>query len=87
MNRASTALMMTTPEGKTAYRIVMLKSRTKPHKANLKDDYQKIQEVATMEKQNKSLSEWVRKKQQSTYIQINPEFGNCDILKHWSKSN
>src|SRR5205085_6426594 len=82
LNYVSVPLTMTTPEGKTAFRIVMVKSRTKPHKANLRDDYQKIQEVALMEKQNKALSEWVKKKQQSTYIQINSAYAECEILKH-----
>jgi peptidyl-prolyl cis-trans isomerase SurA len=82
---ASSSIMMTTDEGAQAYRIIMVKSRTKPHQANLKDDYQKIQEVAQSEKQNKVLSEWIKNKQKVTYIQINQEFSNCDILKHWSR--
>lgn len=86
LNRASEPLMMTSSDGKLAYRIVMVKSKTKPHKANLKDDYQKIQEVALSEKQNKALSEWIKKKQRSTYIHLNNDFGNCEILKHWNKS-
>ena len=86
LNIASEPLMMTTSDGKIAYRIVMIKSRTKPHKANLKDDYQKIQEVALSEKQNKALSEWIKKKQRSTYIHLNNDFGNCEILNHWNKS-
>lgn len=85
LNKASSPLFMNTAEGKTAYRIVMVKSRTKPHNANLKDDYQKIQEVALQEKQNKALSDWVKKKQRSTYIQYNEEYKNCEILKHWDK--
>ena len=86
LNRTSTPLIMTSSEGKNAYRIVMVKSRTKPHKANLKDDYQKIQEVTLSEKQNKALSEWVKKKQRSTYIQFNDEYAHCEILKHWTKT-
>jgi peptidyl-prolyl cis-trans isomerase SurA len=87
LNKCSEPLMMSTPEGKSAFRLVMVKSRTKPHKANLKDDYQKIQEVTLLEKQNKTLSDWVKKKQQSTYIQINQEFGSCELLKSWKKNN
>lgn len=86
LNKTSAPLLMTSAEGKNAYRIVMVKSRTKPHKANLRDDYQKIQEVALNEKQNKALSEWVKKKQRSTYIHISDEYENCEILKHWAKA-
>ncbi|MFN5842507.1 MAG: peptidylprolyl isomerase, partial [Bacteroidota bacterium] len=34
-----------TQSGKSAYRIVYLKSKTKPHQANLKDDYDKLQAI------------------------------------------
>jgi peptidyl-prolyl cis-trans isomerase SurA len=84
LNRASAALTMMTQEGKTAFRIVTVKSKTKPHIANLKDDYQKIQEVALTEKQNKALNDWVTKKQKTTYININEEYSDCEILKHWA---
>lgn len=87
MNTVSSPLLMTTSDNKPAYRIVKVKSRTQPHKANLKEDYQKIQEVALSEKQNKVLSEWVEKKKKATYIHINQEYTGCDILKHWSTNN
>lgn len=86
LRHVSAPLIMNTPDGKTAYRIVMLKSRTQPHKANMKDDYTKIQEVATSEKQNKALSDWVTKKIKSTYIQFNDDSINCEQLDHWKKS-
>ena len=86
LNRASEPLIMTSPSGKTAYRIVMVKSRSKPHKANLQDDYQRIHEVTLNEKQSKALIEWVKKKQRSTYIHFNEEYTNCESLKHWKKA-
>ncbi len=85
LGKVSAPLIMNTPDGKTAYRLVMLKSRTQPHKANLRDDYTKIQEVATSEKQNKVMSEWVAKKIKTTYIQFNDDSINCSQLDHWKK--
>jgi peptidyl-prolyl cis-trans isomerase SurA len=76
-----------TADGKNAYRIVTLKSRSTPHKANLKDDYQKIQEVALSEKQNKTLSEWIAKKKKTTYIRINDDIGSCKTLDHWQSAD
>ena len=87
LNKVSAPLYMTTAEGKNAYRLIMLKSRSVPHKANLKDDYQKIQEVTTQEKQSKAMSEWVAKKKKSTYIHIDPEYNRCESLKHWMKES
>ena len=86
LNRISFPMLMTTTDNKTAYRIVKVKTKTLPHKANLKEDYQKIQEVALAEKQNKALSEWVEKKRKSTYFHINQEYAGCEILKHWNVS-
>ncbi|MFM9051472.1 MAG: peptidylprolyl isomerase, partial [Bacteroidota bacterium] len=78
----SPPLLTSTPDGKNAYRIVLLKSRSKPHKANLKDDYQRIQEVAISEKQAKTMSDWVEKKRKSTYINISDEYSGCELLDH-----
>ena len=87
VGKVSQPLIMNSADGKTAYRLVMLKSRTQPHQANLKDDYTKVQEVATSEKQNKALSDWVSKKIKTTYIQFNDDEINCALLDHWKKGN
>ena len=73
-------------EGNTAFRILMLKTRTQPHKANLTNDYQRIQEAAMAEKESKTLDEWVRKKRASTFIQISEDYRNCPNLEPWFKS-
>lgn len=75
----------TTPDGKQGYRIIQLKSRTEAHKANLKDDYQKIQNVALQEKQGNTLKDWVSKKRNVTFVQINDQYKNCAELKDWMK--
>ena len=62
------------------YKIVQLKSKTSPHKANLEDDYQLIQDITLAEKQQKFLDEWVVEKRKSTYIKINDEYKNCGFL-------
>jgi peptidyl-prolyl cis-trans isomerase SurA len=85
LNTVSKPLLMTTAENAQAYRLVIVKSRTQPHKANLKDDYQKIQEVAVANKQAKALSDWVERKRKTTYIQLNDDMNHCETLKHWTK--
>ena len=69
-----------TKETRDAYRLVMLKSRTEPHQANLKDDYQKIQELALANKQRETMNNWVKKKKKSTYIKIDKEFEGCEFV-------
>lgn len=70
-----------TEDGKQAMRIIYLKSNTPPHQANLRDDYQKLATYALNEKRRKALSDWFEKNKNTVYIDIDPEFNNCDILQ------
>jgi peptidyl-prolyl cis-trans isomerase SurA len=70
-----------TEDGQEAYRIVFLKSATKPHQANLKDDYQKIYTAALQEKKNKAINQWFNKSKTEVFIQLDPEYKDCEILK------
>jgi len=76
---------MTTEDGKQAYRILYLKSRTDPHRANMKDDYDYIQSAALKQKQNKTIAEWIRKKAAATYIRISDEYKYCKFTYQWFK--
>ncbi|MBS1584670.1 MAG: peptidylprolyl isomerase [Bacteroidetes bacterium] len=69
--------------GKTSCRIVYLKTRTEPHKANLKDDYSKIQEVALEQKKALKLQDWLKEKLPSYYIKLAPEYQGCAEFKDW----
>jgi len=74
---------MKTDDGKQAYRILYLKSRTDPHRANMKDDYDFIQTAALKQKQNKATEEWVKKKAAKTYIHISDEYKKCKLNYQW----
>ena len=70
-----------TEDGKEAYRVVFLKSVTQPHQANMKDDYQKIQSSCLQEKRNKAINNWFNKVKSEVFLEIDPEFKDCDIAK------
>ncbi|MFN0048858.1 MAG: peptidylprolyl isomerase [Cytophagales bacterium] len=70
-----------TEDGKDAYRIVYLKSVTPPHQANLKDDYQKIQASSIQVKKNKLINGWFNKVKSEVFLDIDPEYKDCEILK------
>jgi len=70
-----------TEDGKDALRILYLKSNTPPHQANLKDDYQKLAAAALNEKRRKALATWFEKNKNTVYIDIDPDYNKCDILK------
>lgn len=70
-------------DGTQAYRIIKLISRTEPHRANLKNDYQKIQEAALQEKQNKAMKAWIEKKVKRTFVKLDNDYKNCKFENNW----
>jgi len=70
--------------GTQSCRIVYLKTRTEPHKANLKEDYSRIQEVALEQKKSQKLQEWLRDKLPTYYIKIASEYQSCNEFKDWN---
>ncbi len=70
---------------KNGMRIVRLLERTKPHIANLKDDYVLIQSAAENAKKQKVIDEWTTAKIKNTYIKIDPEFATCEFQSNWFK--
>jgi peptidyl-prolyl cis-trans isomerase SurA len=80
------APVLTTDRGKQDYRIYYLKSRTNPHKANLEEDYARIQLVALESKKMNVINEWITNKLNSTYIAIMGDFRNCTFQRKWIKN-
>lgn len=72
-------------DGKQGYRILYLKSKIPPHKANMAQDFPKIKAAAQSDKINRTLSEWFEKRRESSFIKIDEEFQDCNELKIWTK--
>lgn len=72
--------------GDRSTRIVYLKSITAPHKANLKDDYARIQDIALQQKKAKKMMDWVAEKSPTYYIKIDPAYMNCEELQAWKNN-
>lgn len=75
-----------TPRGDKTVRILYLRTRTQPHKANLEDDYGKIQSVALAQKQNEFLYDWLKKKIPTFYVKVAEEYHDCPNVSKWVKS-
>lgn len=65
------------------YKIVQLQGRTPPHRANLAQDYNRIQEAARESKKGRAFKEWVAKRVPHTYVVIDGEFKGCAALREW----
>ncbi len=64
--------------GETFFRIIQLQSKSKPHKANLDQDYSKIQELAKESKKMQYFQGWLNEKITETYIEVDPILEECD---------
>ena len=62
---------------KLCYKLLYLKTRTEPHRANLKQDYMLLQDLALMNKNNEVLKAWYEEKKKTTYIRRDLTFDNC----------
>jgi len=73
-----------TEDGTQAYRILYLKLRTEPHKANMKDDYNKIQEWALDYKRAKVIAKWIETKSKTAYIRLSERYKPCEFKYNWT---
>ena len=81
----SAPIGMITEEGQQAFRIVQLQSRTEPHRGNLQQDYDFIQQLALEEKQRKATEAWINSRLPNTYVFIHEKFRNCPFQLDWLK--
>lgn len=79
----SNPVIFTNEEGKQGYRILQLRKRTNPHRANLKEDYNRIQNWALEKKKSEMISDWISEKVESTYVRINDEYMDCTFANKW----
>jgi peptidyl-prolyl cis-trans isomerase SurA len=70
--------------GKKGVRILYFKTRTEPHRMNLKDDYNKIKQAALEEKKYQAMEKWLNGHIASYYIMIDSDKASCDQLQKWT---
>ncbi len=62
---------------KLCYKLLYLKTRTEPHRANLKQDYTLLQDLALMNKKMDVMKAWYEEKKKSTYIRRDQAYTHC----------
>ena len=66
-------------------RIVYLKTRTTPHRENIREDYNKIAQRAMEDKKQAALEKWFKDHLPQYYIYIDKSFNNCTSIGDWWK--
>lgn len=77
---------MVNAKGKTVCVIARLKSRIKSHRASITEDFQILKGLVEAKKKEEKILEWIKEKQKSTYIRINPDWRDCEFqYPGWQK--
>jgi peptidyl-prolyl cis-trans isomerase SurA len=72
--------------GKEVYKIIRLRNRSSPHRANLKDDYMVLRDMALGRKKEQVFQQWIDEKIGETYVHVDNSFAGCDFSrKGWIK--
>ena len=65
--------------GNDVVKIIRLDEHIAPHRANIKDDYNFIEEIALEIKKEEEYSKWIQKKIGDMYIRIDEKYRGCDF--------
>ena len=79
----SSPVIYNSDDGVISYRLLYLKTKVAPHKANLVEDYDVIKNDALLEKKNKAIEKWIVNKVKVTSIKIDEKYKNCDFVIRW----
>ena len=74
---------MVTSDNKDAFRLVMVKKKYPAHRANIEEDYWRIQTWALNQKNQQVIQDWIRKKAKNAFIRIDEDFADCGFQFDW----
>ncbi len=80
----SVPVPMKTSDNKDACRLIYLNKKTEPHKANLKDDYTLLRDMAIQKKRAEIINKWIANKSSKAYIKVCDDFQDCDFRFEWN---
>jgi len=70
---------MINTKGKTVCAIARLKNRSQTHRASITEDFQVMKSIVEEKKGEEVVRNWIKEKQKSTYIRINPDWRDCEF--------
>jgi peptidyl-prolyl cis-trans isomerase SurA len=83
VGQISAPVIMQDEDDAEAYRLLYLKQRTQPHRANLEEDYDQIQEWALHMKKMEAIQKWISKNSRKAYIRIDEKYQDCNFEHTW----
>jgi peptidyl-prolyl cis-trans isomerase SurA len=84
----SQPVVFTGDQEKRGVRIIYLKSRSEPHRMNLRDDYSKISQMSLEEKKGLALDKWLKAKIPTYYIMVDNETSaDCPKVQKYASTD
>jgi len=84
----SQPVAFTGDQDKKGVRLIYLKSRSEPHRMNLRDDYSKISQAALEEKKGLALDKWLKVKIPTYYIMVDNETSaDCPKVQKYASTD
>ena len=87
VGQVSDPVPMKTKNGKDAYRLLIIKKKTTPHRANLKDDYAVIQQWTMQSLRQEAINKWIDDKSKKAYVKIADDYCDCEFDFDWNIEN
>lgn len=75
-----------TRQGEKMFKILLLKSKTEAHTADISKDYVKIQNLALQKKKAETIDKWAKENIDNTHIKINDSYSYCKFENNWTKN-
>ena len=83
VGEVSNPVLMKTKNDKEAFRLLIIKRKTTPHRANLKDDYALIQQWTMQKLRQEAINRWINDKSSKAYVKISEDYCDCDFQFDW----
>ena len=80
VNEISEAALARDPRGKEFFRIVQLRDKIEPHRANLDLDLPLLKNYVENVRRQEALEGWVSKKKAETALRVNAKYDDCKVL-------
>lgn len=71
--------------GRKRFKILTVTNRHEEHVADYAKDYEKIKDLALMQKRISAIEKWQKAKIKETYISISKEFSDCEFTNNWTQ--
>ena len=77
VNDLSEASLVRDPQGKEYFRLIHLRNKIDPHRANLKQDLALLKQYVENQRRQQTMDAWVARKKAETALKVNGSYADC----------